>query len=160
MELVKKKMYDFDKEVEQRIKQYNLEYRKYFYNKPLGIVREDLTKSRRSFDDLDLPKTKHTDDNTLDLFNIIKLTSFNAKHLFHDGVWWKYTKSNFICELENDELMYCNTINVENIMNTEFVKFVNAMSKMKHVKISYHNFGFDCDQVKWVVIKYSVKNDL
>jgi 16S rRNA A1518/A1519 N6-dimethyltransferase RsmA/KsgA/DIM1 with predicted DNA glycosylase/AP lyase activity len=99
--------------------------------------------------------------NKLDKTNIsqlLKFASFNCKHLLHDEIWLKFTKNNFVCDMEDDyKEIYCNTINKSDVKTKEFIDFVAKLEKFDYnVRLvdfdENDNEEYNNDLLIWVVV--------
>lgn len=153
--------------IKKSLKQAQIEYRKHYFhyesnnNKPTYKVK--------CFDDL-LPKTPGDFNNRWDLIdneNIsIEILSLNCSHLLHDNSWMKFKASSDklkeifeeifdYSQFADDQELFINSINSDDISDMNFLKFVNVLSKNNY-EIMYTDFDEDTENIKWIVI-YKVK---
>jgi hypothetical protein len=91
----------------------------------------------------------------------IKLLSFGCKHILHDDKWLKFTKDNFICDLNEDvAYVYCNSFNNEDLHETNLVEFINKLKDMDY-QVDLMDFdkdtdnlddGYENEDITWLVI--------
>lgn len=143
--------------IKDNIKLYNLEFKKHFFNyiSNLNNFNKEYYELN-SFDDCELYNFSRIFENNLklshiynkinnlnkinDIKNILKISSFNCRHLFHDEKWIKFEKNNFICDIEDDyKEIYCNTINISDMKTTNFLDFVANIEKCGY-NLKYVNF--------------------
>jgi len=114
-------------------------------------------------------------DNELIINNLIKdysleslLNSLTSVYpVFHDDKWIKFTENNFLCKLENNNKIFVNSINKEDINNVFFINFLNKLKSyetkfnftIKEINLNDSDDEDDEDEdysinITWLVILY------
>ena len=162
----------YENNINEQIKLYNLEFKKHFFNYDLNNNNSDKDYYEfKSFDDSELYKFSRLFDNSLRTYHmykkinkkdnikkILKFSSFNCRHLFHDDNWLKFNSNNFICDIEDDyKEIYCNTINKADMKTKEFLDFASNIEKNGY-KLKYLDFDendedtYNNDLLMWVIL--------
>ena len=167
----------FEQNVDKNLNLYNIQFKKHFFNHQNENVNKFVNYNFKSFDDNELynynmPNTNQRSQiilnklNKIDkknIFDILKFASFDCKHLFHDEQWLKFTKNNFICDIEDDyKEIYCNTINKSDMKTNFYLDFVDNIERLgydiKHIDFDDNdNDDYNNELLLWVVIP--IQND-
>ena len=163
---------NYEKNINEQIKLYNLEFKKHFFNYELNGKSYDREYYEiTSFDDSELYNFSRLFENNLKMLhmykkinktdnieNILKFSSFNCRHLFHDEKWLKFDSNNFICDIDDDyKEIYCNTINKADMKTKEFLDFVSNIKKCGY-NLKYLDFdendeeAYNTDLLMWVIL--------
>ena len=161
-----------EKNTKEQIDLYNLEFKKHFFN-------YDFNKNHfnreyydfKSFDDSELYNFSRLFENNLKMLHlfkkinktdniekILRFSSFNCRHLFHDDKWLRFDSNNFICDIEDDyKEIWCNTINKSDMKSKEFLDFVSNIEGCGH-SLKYLDFdendeeAYNTDLLMWVIL--------
>lgn len=159
-----------EKNTREQIDLYNLEFKKHFFNYELKESNREYYEFN-CFDDSELYNFSRFFENNLKMYhmykkiynniniqNILKFSSFNCRHLFHDEKWLKFKSKNFICEMDDDHKeIYCNTINKIDMKTKEFLDFVSNIEKCGY-NLKYLDFDendedtYNNDLLMWVIL--------
>jgi hypothetical protein len=163
---------NYEKNIGDKINLYNISFKKHYFNHEQTEQNKFRFYNFKSFDDNELynfvmPSNNQRLEvinnkiNKLDKTNItqlLKFVSFNCKHLLHDEIWLKFTKNNFVCDMEDDyKEIYCNTINKSDVKTKEFIDFIAKLEKFDYnVRLldfdENDNEDYNNDLLLWVVI--------
>ena len=157
--------------IKKSIKEAQIEYSKHYFH--YEVEKSNSAYKVNCFDDL-IPKTPGDFNNRWEMIDyshnnieqIIRNTSINCSHLLHDDSWMKFkAQSEKLKEIfeeifdysqfDEDQLLFINSINSDDISDMNFLKFVNVLSK-NNCEIMYTDFDEDTENIKWIVI-YKVK---
>jgi hypothetical protein len=171
----------FEQNVDNKLNLYNIQFKKHFFNHE--NINKFVIYNFKSFDDNELYNYNLRNNNqrsqvilnklnTLDktdktnMFDILKFASFDCKHLFHDEKWLKFTKNNFICDIEDDfKEIYCNTINKSDMKTKYFLDFVDKIENIGY-NIKYidyddnENEDYNNELLMWIIITIEIDRDL
>jgi hypothetical protein len=159
----------FNLDTERRIKESNINYNSHYfiYNDDNNInIKYDL----KCFDDSDFYKTSYISQdyicslrrkivlNNINKINkinqytkltnkLIKSLSFGINHIFHDEMWMRFDKDNFICKVNNDNInhIYCNSVNRSDLDKPELINFIKSLQNLQF-GIKLINFDEDDEE--------------
>jgi hypothetical protein len=167
----------FEQIIETNLNLYNIQLKKHYFNHENENNNKFINCNFKSFDDNELYNYNASNTNQrsqiilnklnkiekTNIIDILKFASFDCKHLFHDEKWLKFTKNNFICDIEDDfKEIYCNTINKSDMKTKHFLEFVDKLEKLDY-NIKYIDFDdndiedYNNDLLIWVIIP--IQND-
>ena len=167
----------FEKNIDTNLNLYNIQFKKHFFHHENENTNKFVNYNFKSFDDNELYNYNISNSNQrsqvilnklnkidkTQILDILKFASFDCKHLFHDEKWLKFTKNNFICDIEdNYKEIYCNTINKSDMKTKYFLDFVD---KIENIGYNLKYFDFDDNEVEdynnellmWIIIP--IEND-
>ncbi len=161
-----------EKNIGDKLNIYNISFKKHYFNHDQNNLNNVRFYNFNSFDDNELYNfIMPTNNQRLEVINnkinkldktnilqLLKFASFNCKHLLHDEIWLKFTKNNFVCDMEDDyKEIYCNTINKSDVKTKEFIDFVATLEKFEYnVRLvdfdENDNEDYNNDLLIWVVV--------
>ncbi len=161
-----------EKNIGDKLNIYNISFKKHYFNHDQNNLNNVRFYNFNSFDDNELYNfIMPTNNQRLEVINnkinkldktnikqLLNFASFNCKHLFHDEIWLKFTKNNFVCDIEGDyKEIYCNTINKSDMKTKEFIDFVDKLENFDY-DVKYIDFDendneeYNNDLLIWVVV--------
>ena len=167
IELLKNK----EKNIENIITINNNDYKQHYFCERFNNNNNNII-NLKSIDDC-LPNFYKSIDNELIINNLIKdnsleslLNSLTSVYpVFHDNKWIKFTENNFLCKLKDNQKIFINSINKEDINNVFFINFLNKL-KLYETKFNFSikeiNINDSDDEenedysinITWLVILY------
>jgi hypothetical protein len=161
-----------EKNINEQIKLYDLEFKKHFFyhdTNPKNLNKEFY--EIKCFDDNELynfSKFFLNNQRITHIYNklnkndkverIIKYSSFNCRHLFHDEEWLKFNSNNFICEMDEEyKEIYCNSINRTDMESKDFLEFVSNIEKygysLKYIEFDENDEEeYNNELLMWILI--------
>ena len=165
MEILKK----FNLDIEKRIKDSNINYNSHYFT--YNDTNNHISKyNLKCFDDSDFYKTSYISQDYISslrrkivlnninnneqnqytklTINLIKSLTFGINHLFHDEMWMRFDKDNFICKVDRDNInhIYCNSVNRADLDKLELINFVKSLQDLQFgVKLYNFDENYDFD---------------